>query len=50
MGIGELEFDGVSLSYMEFDVDMNYKDTGIKSEMNFAQRIKKTADWIKETG
>lgn len=48
IGLGELEFDGVSLMYNEFDVDAVFKDTGFSPEWDFPEGIKKTIEWIKE--
>ncbi len=48
IGLGEIPFNGVSLTYREFDVHALEKDTGFKSEVLFKDGIKKTADWIKE--
>ena len=48
LGLGEFPFDGVSLSYTEFDKNAVYEDTGIKAEVSFAEGVRKTAEWIKE--
>ena len=48
LGLGELPFEGVSLSYTEFDKNAVYEDTGIKPEISFAEGVRKTAEWIKE--
>lgn len=48
IGLGELPFDGVSLSYNEFDINAVYNDTGLKPEISFKKGIEKTAEWIKE--
>lgn len=48
LGLGELPFDGVSLSYTEFDINAVYEDIGLKPEVMFAEGIKKTVQWIKE--
>lgn len=48
LGIGELPFEGVGLSYTEFDINAVYEDTGIKPEITFAEGIRKTTEWIKE--
>ncbi len=48
LGLGEIPFDGVSLSYDEFDISAVYTDTGIKPEVSFKEGIAKTAEWIKE--
>lgn len=48
IGLGEIPFNGVSLSYKEFDINAVKKDTGYIPEVTFAQGIKKTLEWIKE--
>ena len=48
LGLGELPFDGVSLSYTEFDKNAVYEDTGIIPGTSFADGVRKTAEWIKE--
>ncbi len=48
IGIGEIPFDGVSLSYKEFDIDTVYRDTGFKPEVTFEEGIQRTIMWIKE--
>lgn len=50
IGIGKMPFDGVSLTYKEFDIQAVLKDTGIKAEVSFDEGIRKTAKWIKENG
>ena len=47
IGLGKLPFDGVSLSYSEFNRDAVYNDTGIRPEVSFEEGIRKTMDWIK---
>lgn len=48
LGLGELPFEGVSLSYTEFDKNAVCEDTGIKPEVSFSDGVRKTAQWIKE--
>lgn len=48
-GLGDLSFDGVSLTYHEFDTDSVYKDTNFVPQVSFAQGIQNTLAWIKET-
>ncbi|MCM1288689.1 MAG: NAD(P)-dependent oxidoreductase [Clostridium sp.] len=50
IGIGKMPFDGVSLTYKEFDIQAVLKDTGIKAEVSFDEGIRKTANWMKENG
>ena len=45
---GEIPFDGVSLSYNEFDINLLEKDTNFKSNVSFESGIKKTIDWIQK--
>lgn len=48
IGIGELPFCGVSLSYKEFDIDAVYRDTGVEVTVPFSEGIKNTANWIRK--
>ena len=48
IGLGEIPFNGVSLSYKEFDINAVKKATGYIPEVTFAQGIKNTLEWIKE--
>lgn len=48
IGLGELSFDGVSLSYEEFDVESVKKDTGFSPEISFDEGIRRTIEWIKK--
>lgn len=48
IGLGELPFNGVSLSYNEFDVEAVKKDTGFEPVVSFAEGIQKTIEWLKE--
>ena len=48
LGIGELPFSGVSLSYTEFDIYAIMKDTGFVPKVKFNEGINKTIQWIKE--
>lgn len=50
LGLGELPFSGVSLTYKEFDIDAVYNDTGIEPKVSFSEGIKKTAEWITMEG
>lgn len=47
IGLGEVPFNGVSLSYHEFDIDAIKNDTGFVSEVSFEEGINKTIAWIK---
>ena len=46
LGFGEIPFNGVSLTYDEFDKESIYKDTGIKPIISFAEGIRLTKDYI----
>lgn len=48
IGLGEIPFHGVSLTYEEFDIHAVEKDTGFLPQVSFADGIKKTAAWIRE--
>ena len=50
IGLGELPFNGVSLSYKEFDVEAVKNDTGFIPKVSFAEGIKNTIEWIREVG
>lgn len=48
IGLGELSFDGVSLTYKEFDMQSAYRDTGINPQVSFTDGIRRTANWLKK--
>lgn len=48
IGLGEIPFKGISLTYNEFDISAVKNDTGFIPEIEFAEGIKKTIEWIKE--
>lgn len=50
IGLGELHFDGISLTYNEFDINAVKDDTGFVPEVSFKEGIRKTVAWIKEVG
>ena len=50
IGLGELPFNGVSLSYKEFDINAVKNDTGCIPEVSFQEGINRTIAWIKEMG
>ena len=50
IGIGDMPFNGVSLSYKEFDIYAVKNDTGFVPQTTFAEGIRNTVDWIKEIG
>lgn len=49
IGLGEIPFDGITLSYEEFDIHAIKNDTGFVPEVSFADGIKKTTEWIRES-
>lgn len=48
IGLGEIPFDGTSLSYKEFDIGAVKEDTGVVAEVSFSEGICRTIDWIKK--
>lgn len=48
IGLGEIPFNGVSLTYNEFNIHAVKEDTGFIPEVSFAEGIKNTIKWIKE--
>ncbi len=48
IGLGEIPFKGVSLTYKEFDIDAVKNDTGFVPEIDFRTGIDRTIAWIKE--
>lgn len=48
IGLGEIPFNGVSLTYDEFNVYAVKEDTGFVPRVSFAEGIKSTIKWIKE--
>ncbi|MBQ1409792.1 MAG: NAD(P)-dependent oxidoreductase [Oscillospiraceae bacterium] len=50
LGLGELPFHGVSLTYQEFDVDAVYTDCGVEPEVPFREGISRTTEWIRQEG
>lgn len=49
LGLGDFEFKGIDISYSQFELKKVEKDTGYKNQVSFAQGIKMTADWIRDT-
>ena len=47
IGLGELPFHGVSLTYREFDIHGVMNDTGFVPKVDFAEGIRRTVEWIK---
>lgn len=48
IGIGEIPFTGVGLTYKEFDINAVENDTGFVPETSFDRGIEKTIAWLKE--
>lgn len=48
LGLGDLPFNGVSLSYKEFDIEAVKQDTGFIPSIDFALGIRNTINWIQE--
>ena len=47
LGLGDLPFKGVDISYDQFDLKKVERDTGYITQIPFAQGIKMTADYIR---
>lgn len=50
IGLGELPFNGVSLTYKEFDINAVKDDTGFVPEFSFKEGIDNTIAWLREVG
>lgn len=46
IGLGELDFRGISLTYHEFDIEAVKNDTGFEPKIDFAEGIRRTIQWI----
>lgn len=46
IGLGDIPFKGVDISYNQFDLKKVEKDTGYKNKISFSEGIKMTADYI----
>lgn len=47
IGLGDIPFRGVDISYDQFDLKKVEKDTGYKNQIPFAEGIRMTAEWIR---
>ena len=47
LGLGDIPFKGIDISYSQFDLKKIEKDTGYKNQISFEKGIKMTADWIR---
>lgn len=50
VGFGEVPFNGVSLTYKEFDIEAVKKDTGFEPKVTFSEGIRNTISWILKRG
>jgi hypothetical protein len=48
IGLGDLQFKGVDISYDQFDLKKVEKDTGYINQIPFAKGIAMTADYIRK--
>lgn len=48
IGLGDIPFKGIDISYSQFDLKKVEKDTGYKNSVTFDEGIRMTADWIRE--
>jgi nucleoside-diphosphate-sugar epimerase len=46
IGLGDIPFKGIDISYNQFELKKVEKDTGYKNKVTFAEGIKMTADYI----
>lgn len=47
LGLGDIPFKGVDISYDQFDLKKVERDTGYKNEVSFAEGIRMTAEYIR---
>ena len=47
IGLGEIAFNGSSLTYKEFEIENVKNDTGVVPEVSFSEGIKRTIDWLR---
>lgn len=47
IGLGDIPFKGVDISYDQFDLKKVEKDTGYKNQISFAEGIRMTAEYIR---
>lgn len=50
IGLGDIPFKGVDISYSQFDLKKVEWDTGYKNQISFAEGIRLTADYIRGEG
>lgn len=49
LGLDGLPFGGISLTYREFNTSAIYEDTACTPEVSFAEGIRRTAAWIRDS-
>lgn len=47
---GNIPYDGVQLSYQEFDPEALFRDSGFQCKISFQEGIQRTYQWLKENG
>ena len=47
LGLGDIPFKGVDISYKQFDMKKVEKDTGYVNQVVFEKGIRMTSDWIR---
>ena len=48
IGLGDIPFKGVDISYTQFDFKKVERDTGYINQTSFSEGIKMTADYIRK--
>ena len=48
LGLGDIPFKGIDISYKQFDLKKVEKDTGYINQVRFEDGIKMTSDWIRK--
>jgi nucleoside-diphosphate-sugar epimerase len=48
LGLGDIQFNGVSLEYNEFDLNSLTDEFGFATEVSFEEGVNKTIEWIKK--
>ena len=47
IGLGDIPFKGIDISYEQFDLKKVERDTGYINKISFDEGIKLTMEWIK---
>ena len=50
LGLGDIPFKGIDISYSQFDMEKVKNDTGYINKIDFESGIKMTSDWIRSEG